>query len=336
MSFIASPKGQEMKTLRKTAILMMTLIAMLSLAACGSDSNKENNKELKVLTVEFSSGSPVPELYVTLSDASNGKEVDSVIGSQEGEALFDDLKDGHNYIVAATTLKNSVLGEGYTTVEQFTYDSTKPYYLLQTHSARDYQQLDVPVVMQNPELPNGCEITALTAVLNYYGVAAKKTEMAEKYLAKQAIRMAGEKKYGADPNKEYTGNPASKDGTYVFAAPIVEAAEKAIIAKDASLRVTDVSGQTQEEILALVKEGVPVVVWVTLDLTEPRMDGGWVIDGTNDYHEMYENLHVVVLTGHLGDKVVVMDPLKGYVTYSDVQFFKSYKELGKQAVAVHK
>lgn len=48
------------------------------------------------------------------------------------------------------------------------------------------------------------------------------------------------------------------------------------------------------------------------------------------------NLHAVVLTGHLGDKVVVMDPLKGYVTYNVDQFFKSYHELGEQAVAVHK
>lgn len=312
---------------------------LIILVACRAATNDkvENNNELTVLTVEFSSGAPVPDLYVTLTDASTGEEVDSAIASEEGEAVFTSLKNGQDYVVAASTLKDSVLGEGFTSVEQFTYEKSKPYFLLQTHSARDYQQLDVPVVMQNPELPHGCEITSLTAVLNYYGVSTTKMEMASNYLLKQPFRIVNNKKYGANPHQAYAGNPADvTDGTYVFAAPIAKAAEQVISAKGVSLRVTNVSGQSKEDILALVKKGIPVVTWVTLDLTRPRVEGGWTIDGTTIFHPMYKNLHAVVLTGHLVDKVVVMDPLKGYVTYKDDQFFKSYQELGEQAVAVHK
>lgn len=327
-----------MRQLRKKIVKMVCVVLMFSvLEACDNTTNSNDNKELKVLTVEFNSGAPVPDLYVTLSDASNGEEIDEAIASAEGEAIFKDIQDGHDYIVSATTVENSVSGGGYTTVEQFTYDSTKPYLLLQTHSTRDEQQLDVPVVLQKPELPHGCEITSLTAVLNYYGMSVSKTEMAQNFLPKQSFRIIGEKKYGADPNIAFAGNPADKkSGTYVFAPPIVQTAEKAIIAKNASLRVTNVSGQSQEEIINLVKQGVPVIVWVTLDLTPPRTEGGWIIEGTGTYHKMYQNLHAVVLTGHLKDKVVVMNPLKGYVTYNEAQFFKSYKELGSQAVAIHK
>lgn len=325
--------------MHKNAILIVGLLVVLSLlTACRAATNvKAVEDELKVLTVEFSSGAPVPGLYVTLTDAASGDEIDSVIGSQEGEAVFTELKQGHDYVVSASTLKNSITGEGYTSVEKFTYDSTKPYYLLHTHSASDYQQLGVPVVMQKPELPHGCEITSLTAVLNYYGVSVTKMEMASTYLDKRPFYTKNNIKYGADPNKAYAGDPANVEtGTYVFSPPIVRSAEKAIAVKNASLRVTNVSGYSKEQVLKLVQEGVPVVVWVTLDLTTPRISDGWTIEGTNTYHKMYKNLHAVVLTGHLVDKVVVMDPLKGYVTYSDEHFFKSYKELGAQAVAVHK
>lgn len=314
-------------------------VMLAFLVACGGKktAHLESDQELKVLTVEFNSGAPVPDLYVTLTDAATGDEIDSVIASPEGEAIFTGLEDGEDYVVAASTVESDVLGEGFTSVEQFTYESSKPYFLLQTHSARDYQQLDVPVVMQKPELPHGCEITSLTAVLNYYGVSVSKTEMAKSYLPKQSFRTKDNIKYGPDPNKAFGGNPANvKNGTYVFATPIVRAAEQVIAAKDASLRVTNVSGQSKEEIIQLVKQGIPVVVWVTLDLTAPRVDGGWVIEGTSTFHKMYKNLHAVVLTGYLINKVVVMDPLKGYVTYKEDQFFKSYKQLGMQAVAVHK
>lgn len=321
------------------SIKVMVLFGLLGLllASCSTANGENQENELTVLTVEFYSGAPVPELYITITDTETGEEINSVIGSLEGEATFKGLKKGKEYTLSASSLKNSLLNDGFTTVEQFTFDDKQPYYLMQTYFARDYQQLDVPVVKQQPELPHGCEITSLTAVLNYYGVSVTKTEMADSYLQKKDFRVENNKKIGADPNKAFAGDPSDlKSGTYVFEKPIVEAAKKAIESKNASLRVTDVSGQTKEEIIKLVKEGIPVVIWVTLDLTKPRTNGGWIIDGTNTFHNKYQNLHAVVLTGHVHDSVVVMDPLKGYVTYSDTQFFQSYKELGEHAVIVHK
>ncbi|WP_349661066.1 C39 family peptidase [Lysinibacillus zambalensis] len=310
------------------------------LSSCNSFSQQETqNKGLTVLTVEFNSGAPIPNLYITATDVETGEVIEDAIGSEEGEAKFSKLKEGQEYAIAATTLENSTKNDGYTTIEHFTYDATKPYYRLQTHFSRDEQELDVPVVMQNPELPHGCEITSLTAVLNYYGLDVTKLEMADRYLPKQTISNVNGQRFGPNPNQAFAGNPRDKThGMYVFAAPIVKAAEAVIADKHADLRVSNKSGSTQDEILQLVREGVPVVTWVTLDLSEPKrdLDKGWVYEGETVPHKAYMNLHAVVLTGHLGDKVVVMDPLKGFVTYNVDQFFKSYKELGKQAVAVHK
>lgn len=310
------------------------------LSGCNQFSQQEKQKsELTVLTVEFNSGAPIPNLYITVTDVKTGKIVEDVIGSDEGEATFSKLIEGQEYAIAATTLENSTENNGYTTIENFTYDSTKPYYRLQTHFSRDEQELDVPVVMQNPELPHGCEITSLTAVLNYYGVNVTKLEMADTYLPKQKISTVDGQRFGPNPNQAFAGDPRDKaNGMYVFAAPIVKAAEAVIADKQANLRVTNMSKASQDEILQLVREGVPVVTWVTLDLSKPNKKAakGWIYKGETTPHVAYMNLHAVVLTGHLGNKVVVMDPLKGYVTYNVDQFFKSYKELGEQAVALHK
>ena len=59
--------------------------------------------------------------------------MEEAIGSEEGEAVFSKLKAGREYAIAATTLENSSTNDGYTTIENFTYDTTKPYYRLETH-----------------------------------------------------------------------------------------------------------------------------------------------------------------------------------------------------------
>ncbi|RHW37689.1 hypothetical protein D1B33_08225 [Lysinibacillus yapensis] len=294
-----------------------------------NNSNKEG--ALTVLTVEFGSGAPVPNLNVTITDASSGKIIDSAIGSKEGQAEFSGLKEDKNYLITVSTAESD-----FPTIEEFTYSSTDATHVIQTHSTTN-KRIPVPAVMQNPELPNGCEITALTAVLNYYGLKITKTEMADHYLPRQDFHTAGGKRFGADPNVAYSGSPYEKNNaSYVYAQPIVEAAKNVISDKGKALQVTNASGLSQEEILKFVEQGVPVVIWVTLDLSEPQKNNGWFIEGTDTYHEMYQNLHSVVLTGHSEDKVTVMNPLKGYELHDKERFFKSYVQLGKQAVAVHR
>ena len=85
--------------------------------------------------------------------------------------------------------------------------------------------LPVPQILQNPELPNGCEITSCCEVLHYLGFAPDKCELADYYLPRSA------QWYGADPDEVYMGNPHLDDGSpetgyYCFAGPIVQAANE--------------------------------------------------------------------------------------------------------------
>ena len=61
--------------------------------------------------------------------------------------------------------------------------------------------LPVPQILQNPELPNGCEITSCCEVLHYLGFAPDKCELADHYLPRSA------QWYGADPDEVYMGKP---------------------------------------------------------------------------------------------------------------------------------
>lgn len=70
----------------------------------------------------------------------------------------------------------------------------------------EYLIEDFPVILQMPELPTGCEITALTMVLNYYGFAVDKTVMAAEYLPTAGMGLyygADGRLYGTDPEELY-------------------------------------------------------------------------------------------------------------------------------------
>ena len=192
-------------------------------------------------------------------------------------------------------------------------------------------------LMQEPELPNGCEIVSLTAILNYYGYNVSKTIMADQYLPKQAFRLKDSKIYGPNPYEAYPGNPRSKKiGWYSFAPPIVEAADRYLATQTNKMKATNISGSSKEEILSLLNHGVPVVVWVTLDLSKPTLNAHWYLNDIGQYYKAYTNLHVVVLNGYKEDVVHVMNPLKGQVEYNMEAFFKSYDEMGKHAVVLEK
>ena len=100
--------------------------------------------------------------------------------------------------------------------------------------------LPVPQILQNPELPNGCEITSCCEVLHYLGFAPDKCELADYYLPRSA------QWYGADPDEVYMGNPHLDDGSpetgyYCFAGPIVQAANAYLAVQGSSCRAYDLT-----------------------------------------------------------------------------------------------
>jgi len=195
--------------------------------------------------------------------------------------------------------------------------------------------LDVPVVLQRPALPNGCEITALTAVINFYGYDVKHTTMSDTYLPKQNFEYRNGERYGPNPYVAYIGNPReAKSGFFCYAPPIVEAANRYLSSINSTRRAIDISGTTWRQIIDYLDAGVPVVIWVTEDLEKIKPGFSWRLLSTGALFTAPGNLHAVVLTGHSGVDLHVMDPLHGERKFYMGDLFASYTALGSHAVII--
>ena len=192
----------------------------------------------------------------------------------------------------------------------------------------------VELIFQKPELPNGCEITSLTSALNYNGYPIDKVTLSDEFLPMRPFYRKDGKLYGPHPDEAFSGNPRDGSGFYVFAGPTAKAGNDYIKSVDGQHAITDLTGSSRETIIDYVEQGVPVVIWVTLDLGAPNFNYSWLLDDTGEEYPALLNLHCVVINGINGDQFSVMDPLAGNVSYDVNAFFESYESIGSRALVV--
>ncbi len=174
-------------------------------------------------------------------------------------------------------------------------------------------KIPVEYLSQNPELPTGCEITALTTVLNFYGYDVSKAEMSDKYLDKTIDKIG-------NFWEVYVGNPR-ENGFGCYAKPIVNAANRYLATQDSAYKVVDYSGTKFEDLLKLVEADTPVIIWSTMyseeeqNLREPFTTVQWNVDGKDIQWISPE--HCMVLIGYDLDRSVAImsDPQRGIVEY---------------------
>lgn len=195
-----------------------------------------------------------------------------------------------------------------------------------------------PIILQNPELPTGCEITALAMVLDYYGFEVDKTTLAEKYLPKTTEDLyQGEdgRLYGPDLNKYFVGDPFDH-GLICGTEAIVTAADTYLQEVDSKFRGKDLTGTAPEELYQLIAQNMPAVVWVTIymeDRWEP--EEGWYTE-EGEYVDWSTNDHGAVLVGYTEKTVSIADPISGLVEYPREQFELVYASRGCKSVILQK
>ena len=125
--------------------------------------------------------------------------------------------------------------------------------------------LDVPVVYQWPEMPNGCEATALTMLLQYYGFAADKLSVGIRLYPPLDFTCltSGFPTVRLDPASAYAGDPALF-GFYCLAPAVAEGANRYLAEQDSTLRAVDISGAGGYVLRRSIAQGRPVVVWATI------------------------------------------------------------------------
>lgn len=104
----------------------------------------------------------------------------------------------------------------------------------------------VPLISQRPELPNGCEITAVTMMLQYAGANVDK------------MQMAREMPRSGDPNYGYIGQPWDGTGITIFPPALMNLVEKY------TGTAKNLTGQGFDAIKYQINIGHPVVTWNTL------------------------------------------------------------------------
>ena len=196
--------------------------------------------------------------------------------------------------------------------------------------------LEVAPVLQNPELPNGCEAASLACLLQYQGFSVSASEIARDWLPCQPFTCSGADRCGADPEQAYAGDPFSeKNGWYCFQGPVAEAANAYLGAQGSPLRAASLSGAGTDKLLAELLAGRPVAVWFTQDYEAPRLNTRffWLLPSGEAY-QPYANLHCVVLTGMSDDVCTLADPLQGTVQVDRALFDEVYTAMGGRAVTL--
>ncbi len=249
-----------------------------------------------------------------------------------------DFQEGSTEVITETTVETST---EISTEERFTETHSEEREIVSENEGvkenietDSYRIENFEIIWQMPELPTGCEITAMTMVLNYYGFNVDKVTMATKYLPVASPYFyygSDGKLYGPDLNSYFVGNPAAEGGYICGATAIINGANSYLRGQNSSLTAVDKTGISIDELYSLVKENIPVMVWVTIAMADRGETKGWYTEKGN-YVDWSTNDHGAVLIGYSNDSVTIADPISGIINYNRSQFEKVFASRGNMCV----
>lgn len=260
-----------------------------------------------------------------------------------GEAftLLAVFEDGW-YVVTDGTYYYCSYGEHYTMVQLTATEFDTVFASLETQKVFH----EVETILQNPELPHGCEVTGLASLLSYYDIAADKCELADRWLPKGSWGKT-------DFREAFVGDPRKRVASAgCYATVIAETANRylkegkpgsisggtkhtsEIVGNIGKLTAVARENVTFEELLFMLQEA-PVLAWTTMDLHAPYIAQVWEVDGEELYWQNCE--HCVVLTGYDAEKGVLygMDPLYGPCEYDVKLFSIRFQTMYSQVVQIY-
>ena len=102
------------------------------------------------------------------------------------------------------------------------------------------------------------------------------------------------------------------------------------------LAVLEPDGQSVEDLCQdYVDQGVPVLLWATIDMEEPVPANQYYLEDTWELFTWIYPLHCLLLTGEDEDYYYFNDPMVGKnVPYEKADVETAYEGIGEQAVVV--
>lgn len=131
---------------------------------------------------------------------------------------------------------------------------------------------------------------------------------------------------GGNPEVEFIGDPRNNYSYGAYNKPIEEVAEKY---KSGVISKTNFEFS---EVVNLVNNNHPVLVWTTINLSKPFISRSWITKEGKKV-EWISGEHVMVIFKVVDNKIVVSDPYTGTIRYFDKTLFeRRYNYLGKRAI----
>lgn len=187
----------------------------------------------------------------------------------------------------------------------------------------------VPSIAQLPELPSGCEIAALTMLLNWAGASVDKAEVARAIPKGPVPAYRDGVMRGGNPNSVFIGDPFTSGGLGVYNQPIA-----LLINKYLPGQAINVTGTDFKNVLKMVDNGQPVILWATIDMAEPKLYTSWYDEKGNKIDWMIPE-HAFLLIGYSDTEVIVNDPYIGKRLYYPIDTFQArWEAMGRQAVSI--
>lgn len=229
---------------------------------------------------------------------------------------------------------NTVVCKKSSTNQTFLETAQEPLQDLEQQPKQDFAPIEL--ILQNPDLPNGCEVTSLAMVLTSAGFPVSHVALYRECMSSENFTYSENQRFGPSPEEYYVGNASSyTGGWYCFENPIVETGNIWLQKNGSKRRMQMISGITQAELDQYAQDKVPVVVWVTLEYAPPSYSTSfsWILPNGEQYVP-YQNLHCVVLAGEENGQYLIADPIYGWQTVSKEIFWTSFDAMGRRAVTI--
>lgn len=245
------------------------------------------------------------------------------------QAIIPSLKDDYftNQLILSKKESNESI-YNYEDILEVYYKSLKYSFIIN----------NFPLVKQNPDYPNGCEVASATMLLKHYGINIDMKEYVDNYLPKKEVYEENGLRYGPDPSQYYAGNPSDSSRGWGTFLPVIKNSLYTIF-KDKLPAETVGHVYTSEDKLPLeeyVQTGNPVLTWTTVDYSEAKDIYEWFSYDKSRTYTYPKKAHVVVIVGMDKDYYYLNDPLKDKKAIKVLRetFDKSYDSMGRQALYI--
>jgi uncharacterized protein YvpB len=192
-------------------------------------------------------------------------------------------------------------------------------------------QLDVPLLkqMDEPRLFNGCEVTSLAMLLQYWGIDITKNELAAQIPRVPLLYDDGK---SGNPNMGFVGDMETGPGLGVYHGPIFYLANTNV---HDQLMVQDLSNYPFSAILEKINQGLPVWVITTTNFS-PLADIQTWSTPQGSVGVTYK-MHSVVITGYDQEYIYLNDPYGTKNKKVDREnFIASWEQMGSQAIVIER